>query len=133
MNTLCANIVSTWSSMPNAAGKYSGGSMTNRYAVAPNHSTRLVGSPWRRSRTIAKTSASTAPTTMVSSRTGRVQFSRANGLRNSTSPPASSHEKPSSCRELGEGGGAVIRHQLATCGDRLGCACDSAVYQRVQS
>lgn len=95
VNTLCANMVSTCSSIPNAAGKYSGGSMTNRYAVAPNQSARVVGSPLRRQRRIANTSASTDPSTIVNSRTGSVQFSRANGLRSSTSPPASAHEKPS--------------------------------------
>src|SRR5215470_4016187 len=62
--------------------------------MAPNHSTRLVGSLCRRSRTMAYTRASTAPTITVSSSTGSVQFSSPNGLRNSTNPPAVSHEKP---------------------------------------
>ena len=42
---------------------------------------RFVGSPSRRSRRIEYHSASTAPATIISSSTGRVQFDNPNGLR----------------------------------------------------
>src|ERR1700751_4500312 len=55
----------------------------------------LVGSLWRRSRMIAYRNASTAPAITAISSTGRVQFSKPNGLRSFTGPPAVSHENPS--------------------------------------
>src|SRR5688572_13645937 len=72
--------------------------------MAPNHSAILVASPCLRSRITAYTNARMAPRITVSSSTGRVQFSRANGLRSSTRPPASAQEKPrrsASCSNVG--------------------------------
>src|SRR4051812_17497489 len=63
--------------------------------MAPNHSTTLVGSLCRRHRLTAYTSDRTAPAITMTSSAGNVQFSRFSGLRNSTRPPISSHEKPS--------------------------------------